>query len=84
MALGNIIGSNVANILWVLGAAAIIRPIIIDPELIFVQLIFMLLLSVLLIIFKKSGYVIDRKEGAVFLVIYIVFVLVSITFGRKA
>ena len=78
MALGNIIGSNVANILWVLGAAAIIRPIRIDPELIFVQLIFMLLLSVLLIIFKKSGYVIDRREGAVFLVIYVVFVLVSI------
>ena len=78
MALGNIIGSNVANILWVLGAAAIIRPIRIDPELIFVQLIFMLLLSVLLIIFKKSGYVIDRREGAVFLIIYVVFVLVSI------
>ncbi len=82
MALGNIIGSNVANILWVLGAAAIIRPIRIDPELIFVQLIFMLLLSVLLIIFKKSGYVIDRKEGAVFLGVYIVFVLVSLAFGN--
>ncbi|MDP2767525.1 MAG: calcium/sodium antiporter [Candidatus Methanoperedens sp.] len=82
MALGNIIGSNVANILWVLGAATIIRPIKIDPELIFVQLIFMLLLSVLLIIFKSSGYVIDRREGAVFLVIYVVFVLVSIAFGN--
>lgn len=84
MALGNIIGSNVANILWVLGVAAVIRPIIIAPELIFIQLVFMLLLSVLLIIFKKSGYVIDRKEGAVFLVIYVVFVLVSVAFGGKA
>ncbi|MCZ7361971.1 MAG: calcium/sodium antiporter [Candidatus Methanoperedens sp.] len=84
MALGNIIGSNVANILWVLGAAAIIRPIRIDPELIIVQLIFMILLSVLLIVFKRSGYVIDRREGAVFLVIYVVFVLVSIASGGKA
>ncbi|MCZ7397122.1 MAG: calcium/sodium antiporter [Candidatus Methanoperedens sp.] len=84
MALGNIIGSKVANILWVLGAAAIIRPIRIDPELIIVQLIFMILLSVLLIVFKRSGYVIDRREGAVFLVIYVVFVLVSIASGGKA
>lgn len=82
MALGNIIGSNVANILWILGAAAVIRPISIAPELILIQLLFMLLLSVLLIIFKRSGYVIDRREGAVFLGIYIVFILVSIAFGN--
>lgn len=82
MALGNIIGSNVANILWILGAAAVIRPIIIAPELILIQLLFMLLLSVLLIIFKKSGYVIDRREGVVFLGVYVVFVLVSIAFGN--
>jgi cation:H+ antiporter len=82
MALGNIIGSNVANILWVLGVSAVIRPIIIAPELILIQLSFMLLLSVLLIIFKSSGYVIDRREGAVFLGIYIVFVLVSVAFGN--
>jgi len=84
MALGNIIGSNVANILWVLGVAAVIRPIGIDPELIVISLIFMILLSVLLIVFKRSGYVIDRREGAVFLMIYIVFVLVSIASGGKA
>ena len=81
MALGNIIGSNVANILWVLGVSAVIRPIIIAPELIFIQLMFMLLLSVLLIIFKRSGYVIDRREGAIFLAIYVVFVLASVVFG---
>ncbi len=83
MALGNIIGSNVANILWVLGVSAVIRPIIIAPELIFIQLMIMLLLSVLLIIFKRSGYVINRREGAVFLGIYVVFVLVSIAFGNE-
>ncbi|MFZ3169344.1 MAG: calcium/sodium antiporter [Candidatus Methanoperedens sp.] len=82
MALGNIIGSNVANILWVLGAAAVIRPIIIAPELILTQVLIMLLLSVLLIIFKKSGYMIDRREGAIFLGIYVIFVIVSISFGN--
>ena len=82
MALGNIIGSNVANILWIFGIAAVIRPIIISPERIIIQLLFMLFLSVLLIIFKKSGYVIDRREGVVFLGIYLVFVTVSILSGN--
>lgn len=82
MALGNIIGSNVANMLWIFGIAAIIRPINIAPELIFIQIIFMLLLSVLLILFKSSGYVIDRREGVVFLGIYIAFVLISIVSGN--
>jgi cation:H+ antiporter len=83
MALGNIIGSNVANILWVLGVSAVIRPIIIAPGIIFIPLLFMLLLSVLLIIFKRSGYEIDRREGAVFLGIYVVFVLLSIASANK-
>jgi len=83
MALGNIIGSNVANILWVLGVAAIIMPISIAPQLILTQVLFMLLLSVLLIIFKRSGYVIDRREGAILLGIYVIFVIISIAFGNK-
>jgi len=82
MALGNIVGSDVANMLWVFGVAAVIRPINVAPELIFVQVLFMLLLSVLLIAFKRSGYVIDRKEGAVFLGIYAVFALVSVASGN--
>lgn len=81
MALGNIIGSNVANMLWIFGIAAIIRPISMPPELIVVQILFMLLLSVLLIVFKKSGYVIDRREGLIFVGIYVVFVLVSMAYG---
>jgi len=83
MALGNIIGSNVANILWVLGFAAVIRPISIAPERIFIQILFMLSLSILLIIFKRSGYMIDRREGAVFLAVYVIFVIVSLSFGNS-
>lgn len=83
MALGNIIGSNVANMLWIFGVAAVIRPLNLAPGLIFTQIIFMLLLSVLLIVFKGSEYVIDRREGLIFLGIYVVFVLVSIAIGNE-
>ena len=82
MVLGNIIGSNVANILWVFGIAATIRPIKIAPDMIYTQVFFMLLLSFLLIIFKKSGYTLARKEGAFFLIIYIIFVLTTLVYSN--
>ncbi|NOR46443.1 MAG: sodium:calcium antiporter, partial [Methanosarcinaceae archaeon] len=78
MALGNIIGSNVANILWVLGMSAIVRPIHINSLQILPAIVMMLLLSVILIRFKKSQYIIDRKEGMFFVAAYVVFVLINV------
>ncbi|MDO9517619.1 MAG: calcium/sodium antiporter [Methanosarcinaceae archaeon] len=78
MALGNIIGSNVANILWVLGMSALVRPIHIDSLQILPAIVMMLLLSVLLIRFKRTQYTIDKKEGIIFLAAYLAFVLFSI------
>ncbi len=78
MALGNIIGSNVANILWVLGMSAIVRPIQINSLQILPAIVMMLLLSVILIYFKKSQYTIDRKEGMFFVAAYVVFVLINV------
>lgn len=83
MALGNIIGSNIANILWVLGIASIINPISISPRLVIFHILFMLFLSLLLIIFKRSGYVIDRKEGLIFLVLYVAFIAASLASGNS-
>ena len=78
MALGNIIGSNVANILWVLGMSAIVRPIHINSLQVLPAVIMMLLLSVILIRFKKSQYTIDRKEGIFFVAAYLVFVWINV------
>ncbi|SNQ60251.1 hypothetical protein [Candidatus Methanoperedens nitratireducens] len=64
--------------LWIFRIAAVIRPVNIASGVIVVQLAFMLLLSVLLLIFKTTGYVIDRREGMVFLGMYFFFVLISV------
>jgi cation:H+ antiporter len=80
MALGNIIGSNIANILWVLGVASIVRPIHIHLQQMLPAIIMMLLLAVLLISFKRSKYMIERREGLFFLVVYAVFVGINIAY----
>lgn len=78
MALGNIIGSNIANILLVMGTAALVRPLHMDVKQMVPAVIIMLLFSVFLVRFKRSQYTIDRKEGFVFVVLYLVFVWLSL------
>jgi cation:H+ antiporter len=78
MALGNIIGSNIANILLVMGTAALVRPLHMDVKQMVPAVITMMLFSVFLVRFKRSQYTIDRKEGFVFVVLYLVFVWLSL------
>lgn len=71
MALGNIVGSNIANILMILGLSATIRPLapggITLPDILMVVLGSLLLL---LTAFTFRRRAIDRWEGALFLLIY--------------
>lgn len=75
MALGNVIGSNIANILLILGLSATIRPL--TPEGITLFDFGMVLLSALLLFvaaFTFRRKAIDRWEGVLFLLIYIGYI----------
>ena len=76
LALGNVIGSNISNILLVLGASSVLSPLAltsVSP----VDLIVLMLSSTLLIItpFAFKRHQIDRKEGAILIVIYIAYIV---------
>lgn len=71
MALGNVIGSNVANILLILGTSATIRPLGmggITPLDLFMVLVSAVLLLVTAFTFRRKT--IDRMEGALLLALY--------------
>lgn len=79
LALGNILGSNIANIFLILGGSAVIRPL--GMENIGVLDLGTLLLSSLLIFvtaftFQKKR--IDRPEGIIFLILYVMFIVLLI------
>ena len=78
MAFGNIIGSNIANILWVLGVSSVVRPILADAQQMLPAIIIMLLLAIFMIRFKGTSYTIDRKEGIIFLTLYAVFIMFNV------
>jgi len=78
IAIGNIIGSNIFNILSVLGITAIIKPIVVQNQAL-VQYDFpvSVLLTVLIIplmgLFKVDR--LDRLEGALLLGLYVIFIV---------
>lgn len=81
IAVGNIVGSNIFNILWVLGITAIISPIIIFESVNF-DMIFLILITTMLLLFLhlNKGNDLKRWHGALFILIYIFYL--AYTFAR--
>lgn len=72
IAVGNIIGSNIFNILFVLSIASIISPISFNSMLL-IDLAFMLLLTVLLFVFSFTHRKVSRLEGFFLISLYIIY-----------
>lgn len=72
--IGNVIGSNIFNILFVLGVCAVIRPLAIEPSVLCFELPVMLLFSVALLPLLRHRLTLDRAKGAGLLAGYLVFV----------
>lgn len=69
LALGNVIGSNIFNILMVLALSAAVKPIAVDPFSVF-DTLFLIIASVITWFLCRSKQRISRVEGAVMLAMY--------------
>ncbi len=83
IALGNVIGSNIANIGLVLGITAIISPLAIDKGFYKLNWPVMMILSVGLYFILKSGDVISRTEGIALLLMIAVYLWILIRKAKK-
>lgn len=72
--IGNVIGSNISNVLLVIGTVGIIQPLQIEKNSLKLEFPVMMLFSAILFYFLRSGYVLKRVEGAILLSGYIAFV----------
>lgn len=70
VAIGNVIGSNLFNILGILGVTALIQPIKVPAEIATFDIWVLLAASVVLVGFARTGWRINRLEGGLFLVAY--------------
>jgi cation:H+ antiporter len=76
IAVGNVIGSNIANIFLVLGISALIFPLSVIKSTILYSAPFMIFMCIMLLVFLKSDCNIRRIEGIVFLLLYALFLAV--------
>jgi len=81
IAFGNVIGSNIYNVLGVLGVTATVQPIEVPPEIIRLDIWVMLAATVLLLGFSVTGWSLNRIEGFLFLAGYGVYVSYLATGG---
>ena len=77
VAIGNILGSNIFNLLGILGVSAILQPIAVAGRVISFDQWVMLGSSILLYIFLLSGRRLSRVEGGLLLVGYFAYIAVS-------
>jgi cation:H+ antiporter len=70
IAVGNVIGSNIFNIAGILGTASVLRPMRVPPSVLTHELPAVLGISLLLFPLLRTGWRIQRWEGALLLVCY--------------
>ena len=88
--LGNIIGSNICNLLLILGISSIICPIVVKKNTIFKEIPFSIIAVILLFIFanisifSKNVISIDRLESIVLLVCFLLFLFYVFNLNKNS
>lgn len=82
IALGNVIGSNIFNVLMILGIAALIAPMMVANQLIRIDVPIMIGVSVLALVFGADGKI-SRVDGIILFILAILYTAFQIYEGRK-
>lgn len=81
IAVGNIIGSNIFNLLGILGACTLVAPQRIEPRILWFDAPVMVVLTLALVPLLRSGGVITRREGLLILAIYVTYSSILVARG---
>jgi cation:H+ antiporter len=76
VAIGNIIGSNLFNILGILGITALVSPLAVPETIARFDIWVMFLAALALAVFVRTGWRVNRAEGAVLLLSYPLYLTV--------
>ena len=83
MAIGNIVGSNIANLLLILGMSSIIRSIKFKRETRLIEIPMCLGISLLFVLLCNLGHDITRFDEGILIVLFVLFILYTIIMAKK-
>jgi cation:H+ antiporter len=78
LALGDIIGADILNVLWIIGAASVANPIQVEKRVIFFAFPWMLGIVLLMLILARWRYTLQRWKGILLVGIYILYITISL------
>lgn len=73
IAIGNIIGSNIANVLLILGVAGMIGELVVKKNTFFIESPFVIVITIVLLFLGVNGKNINRIDGAILWMFFLVF-----------
>lgn len=82
IALGNVVGSNIFNVLFILGLSALITPLFVSRKLVRLEVPIMIGTSLLLMLMGWNGRI-GRGEGAALAILGIAYTVLQIREGRR-
>ncbi|MDA2930686.1 calcium/sodium antiporter [Acidobacteria bacterium AH-259-O06] len=82
IAIGNVVGSNIFNVLFILGLSALIVPLLVSSQLIRRDIPLMILASVLLYAFGRDGNI-GRTDGSILFTALLIYVTWSVWQSRR-
>lgn len=83
LAVGNVVGSNIANLLLILGLSAIIKAVSFKRETRLIEIPICLAVSIIFMILANLGQDITRIDAAVLVALFIVFIIYTIVMAKK-
>jgi cation:H+ antiporter len=82
IALGNVVGSNIANVLLILGLAAMARPLVVQRQLVWLDVPVMVLMSAVVVVLAYDN-AIGRFEGGVLVLLGVAYTVVLLRLARR-
>ena len=83
ISIGNVIGSNIMNVLLILGITAVIRKLNIKKSTAFIDMPFMIMISVLLLVWGLVFGKLNLPAGIIFWALLIAFIVYLIIYSKK-
>lgn len=83
IAIGNVVGSNILNILIILGVTAVITSVAIQKSTFRIEMPYMIVVTIVLIVMGLTGECISRVEGVILWVMFIVYLVYLYMLARN-
>ena len=83
MAMGNVIGSNICNLLLILGLSTVIKSVIFQRETRLIEIPMCLTITIIFMVFCNLQQNITRIEAIILIILFTIFIIYTIIMGKK-